>query len=79
MHAYPNLLIISGELQRAEASCKETFHVHERRCGGFQRSIPLPRVVTAEEIRASLRDGVLKVILPLLETPPGKSVQIRID
>lgn len=79
LHAYPNLLIVSGEVKRAEGPSDGHYHFHERRSGVFQRSIPLPHVVAAEGICASLRDGVLKVTLPLHETPPGKSVQIRID
>ena len=79
LHAYPNLLIVRGEVKRVEGPADERYHFHERRSGAFQRSIPLPHVVVAEGIRASLRDGVLRVTLPLLDTPPGESVQIRID
>jgi len=79
MHAYHNLLIVSGETRRAEDVADDKYHFHERRWGAFHRSIPLPYVISPENIKASLRDGVLKVTLPFEGKLPGKSVQVQIE
>lgn len=79
MHAYQNLLIVSGETRTHESIDATRYHIHERGVGPFHRSIPLPFSIQPEAIKASLRDGVLKVVLPLEGTQPGRSVQIEID
>jgi len=79
MHAYHNLLIISGESRPPADRPAEKFHFHERRWGAFHRSIPLPFMIRPEAIRASLRDGILSVTMPLESKKQGKSVQIQID
>lgn len=79
MHAYQNLLIISGELKAPRDLPAERYHFHERQWGAFHRSIPLPFVISPENIRASLRDGILQVTLPVEGKRPSKSVQVKID
>lgn len=78
MHAYQNLLIISGDTQPHPDVSNTTFHFKERCRGPFHRSIPLPFSIQAESIKASLRDGVLRVVLPLAGKRKGRSVQIEI-
>lgn len=78
MHAYQNLLIVSGETHAHDAVEETRYHFHERRRGPFHRSIPLPFSIHPEGIKASLRDGVLRVVLPLEGKRPKKSVQIEI-
>jgi HSP20 family protein len=47
------------------------YHQVERCYGRFLRSFPLPEVVDKDSIQATLKDGILKVILPkkVLESP----------
>ena len=78
MHAYQNLLVISGEIHAHEGIEESRYHFHERRRGPFQRSIPLPHSIHAERIKASLRDGTLKVVMPLEGKKKKKSVQVEI-
>lgn len=79
MHAYQNLLIVSGHTAAVGGVEESRFHFHERRGGAFHRSIPLPFAIQPESIKASLREGVLKVVLPLEGSRPSRSVQIEID
>jgi HSP20 family protein len=79
MHAYQNLLIIRGQTQTQNAVPEERYHIHERRGGAFHRSIPLPYPVSHDHIKASLRDGVLRVTLPLAGTQSSRKVQVQID
>jgi HSP20 family protein len=48
----------------------------ERLLGEFQRSITFPSPVQADKIKASLKDGILSIILPKIEK---KSVSIQVD
>jgi HSP20 family protein len=57
-------LIIRGE-SKAESEVKdEDYYRSERSFGSFYRRMPLPAGVTAEQIHASLTDGVLEVRVP---------------
>jgi HSP20 family protein len=57
-------LIIRGE-SKAETEVKdEDYYRSERSFGSFYRRMPLPAGVTAEQIHASLTDGVLEVRVP---------------
>ncbi len=57
-------LIIRGE-SKAESDVKEDdYYRSERSFGTFYRRMPLPAGVTAEQIQATLNDGVLEVRIP---------------
>ncbi len=76
-----NLLTISGE-KRAEKEEKGKRYYHvERSYGSFSRSIPLPGEVKEDKVEASLKDGLLKVILPKSEEAQQKhkSIPIKVD
>jgi len=79
MHAYHNLLIISGETRPDREIAADKFHFRERQWGPFQRSIPLPFVVVPENIKAALADGVLTVTLPVEGKRPSRSVRVKIE
>ena len=73
---HSNILTVSGEDETKIDETKEHggHAVHERRFGRFSRSIPVSHGIKEEEIRASLEDGVLNVILPRSapEAAPGR-------
>lgn len=51
----------------------------EFRYGSFFRSVPLPKGVKDEDIKATYKDGVLEVKAPVPETPaetPSQKIQI---
>lgn len=57
-------LIIRGE-RKSEEKVEETdFYRMERSHGTFYRRLPMPKGVTAEQIKAEYKDGVLKVTVP---------------
>jgi HSP20 family protein len=58
-----NQLTIKGE--RHEPACeKGSWHRRERACGKFARMFELPAFVDADQVRAEMKQGVLKVTLP---------------
>jgi HSP20 family protein len=67
-----NVLRIRGEKRSGAAQQGRRFHLMERAYGHFERSIPLPRGVDAENPEVAYRDGVLTVILPKTETVPPR-------
>ncbi|HMK60209.1 MAG TPA: Hsp20/alpha crystallin family protein [Dissulfurispiraceae bacterium] len=56
-----DFLKISGERRLLREG--RLYHQVERRYGPFSRKFSLPEVVDKDEIRATLKDGILKVIL----------------
>jgi HSP20 family protein len=57
-------LVISGE-SKAESEVKEEdYYRSERTFGSFYRRMPVPAGTTAQQITASLTDGVLQVTIP---------------
>lgn len=72
-----SILSLSGERRMEKEVKEENYHRIERSYGSFHRSFSLPRTVDREGIKASYKDGVLKVILPKKEEIKPK--QIKID
>jgi len=70
-----NQLRITGE-RRLQREGRH-YHQVERCYGRFLRSFTLPEVVDKDAIQATLKDGILKVILPkkVLESP--KPIEIK--
>jgi len=54
--------------ERSEHKGKEGYH-SEFRYGTFTRSVTLPPGVTQDDVRASYRDGLLEVRVPLPDEP----------
>jgi len=70
-----NTLSIEGE-RRPHRSMREGYHRVERVYGRFQRSFLLPGSVDQERIAATLRDGILKIVLPKKEETVKKHIEI---
>lgn len=72
-----NVLYVSGEKRYERESHGSTFHVMERAYGSFQRAIPLPRNVDADNAEASYRNGVLSIRLPKSGADNSRNVQVK--
>jgi len=57
-------LAIKGQRQEEHEEKKRDYHLMERSYGEFRRSIPLPHGVDTEKVKASFKNGVLRVHLP---------------
>lgn len=73
-----NILTISGNKQQEREEKEDRrYHLWERRYGSFQRSFTLPRTVSADEIEARFKDGILFVHMPKVEEAKGRKISIR--
>jgi HSP20 family protein len=70
-----NTLIIQGERRFIKDTPDENYIQIERPYGTFRRTFTIPRTIDHEGIKASYKDGVLRVILPRKsETQPKQIV-----
>jgi HSP20 family protein len=73
-----NILTIQGEKKQQKTVEEENFHRVERFYGTFSRSFNLPAGVKADQIKASFKDGVLKIILPKSEEAKTKIINVEV-
>ncbi|HEY3130494.1 MAG TPA: Hsp20/alpha crystallin family protein [Acidobacteriota bacterium] len=72
-----NTLTIRGERKFADEVNRENYHRIERAYGTFARSFTLPNVVDPENVEATFKDGILKLVLhKRVETRP-RSIKIE--
>jgi HSP20 family protein len=71
------LLTIQGERHFTDDASDQNFHRVERRYGSFRRSITLPAHVVADEVEASIEDGVLRILVPKAEEAKPKRIQVN--
>ncbi|MDX2413014.1 MAG: Hsp20/alpha crystallin family protein [Woeseiaceae bacterium] len=69
-------LTIEAEREFEEEANKDTFYRHELGYGEFMRSIVLPVDVDVEHIKAELKDGILKVVLPKTQAAERHTVEV---
>lgn len=60
-----NAVTITGERRDEREEKREGFYSSERSYGKFYRPLPLPQGVNTDDARASFRDGVLEVTMPV--------------
>jgi len=72
-------LNISGERkEEAEHKGAEGYRT-ERYFGRFQRSIPLPVPVQADQIHAEYKDGILTIRCPKTEEAKRKQIEVKLE
>ncbi len=71
-----NAVIIKGEVKREEEKKEGNFYRSERFYGVFERVIPLPAEVKADEAKASFENGILRLELP--KATAEKEVKIEV-
>jgi HSP20 family protein len=59
-----NTLTIQGERRFIKDASEENYIQIERPYGTFRRTFNLPRMIDQEGIKASYKDGVLRIVLP---------------
>jgi HSP20 family protein len=74
-----DILTVSGEKKQEWTEEKENIHRVERVYGSFRRSIRLPGDVDGAKVKATFKDGVLKVTLPKHEAKKPKEIPIQVS
>ncbi|EXJ77434.1 hypothetical protein A1O3_09660 [Capronia epimyces CBS 606.96] len=70
----------TGPKDVAKAEPKHTYWVSERQVGEFARSFAFPNPVDQDNVKASLKNGILSVVVPKLEKSRGaKRIQISAE
>lgn len=70
------VLLLRGE-RKVEKDVKgENYHRMERAYGAFLRSFSLPSGVEEDKISATLKDGVLEIVLPKRAESKPKQIQV---
>lgn len=72
-----NVLTLSGERKHEDRKENENEVRVERSFGKFVRSFTLPQNVDSENIKASYKDGVLRLTLPKREEARPKQIKIE--
>jgi len=75
-------LTVSGETKRSEEVEREAYFRIGRRYGRFHRSLPLPADIKDEKaISASVKDGILKVVVPLSKSVKerAKPIEVKVE
>jgi HSP20 family protein len=72
-------LTISGEKNKEEEIKEKDYYYCERSQGSFSRSVVLPSEVKTDQVKASMKDGVLEIRLPKTEEAKKKTVSVTIS
>jgi HSP20 family protein len=72
-----NMLIIRGERKFIKETPSGNYLQIERPYGTFQRTFAIPRVIDQEKIKATYKDGVLRVVLPKREEVHPKQILVE--
>ncbi|MFA7201729.1 MAG: Hsp20/alpha crystallin family protein [Candidatus Paceibacterota bacterium] len=75
----PESVIIKGTRNRKDKVHKNDFLHQECFWGKFSRSIILPQEIDPDTAQASLKDGVLKIVLPKIHRGQGKKIKVKLD
>jgi len=74
-----DILTVSGEKKQEKTEEGENVRRVERSYGYFKRSMTLPAHVDADKVKAALKEGVLKVTMPKLESEKPKEISIQVS
>lgn len=70
-------LTIQGERKFVKESPEENYVQIERPYGTFRRTFSIPRTIDQESIKASYKDGVLRIILPRRQEIQPKQIVVE--
>lgn len=73
-----NVLTIKGERPLEEGIKKEGYLSLERAYGRFSRSFSLPNAVDQGKVKASHKDGILRLVLPKKEETKPKQIKVEV-
>jgi len=79
LEVHDDRLILQGERRNEQTQNEGGLYRSERSYGSFYRAIPLPDGVDPDQVRASFKDGVLEVTVPMpdrRQQAQGRKIEI---
>ena len=73
------VLSIQGEKKAKAEKEHKGMRLLERYYGSFSRSFTLPSTVDTEKVEATLKDGVLRIVLNKIEKAKAKQIEVKTD
>ena len=70
---------ITGERRLERDEERDGVHITEVRYGAFTRVIPLPTGAQVDDARATMRDGVLEIVVPAPSNESNRSRRVEIE
>ena len=70
-------LTIKGEKKREKEEKEENYHRVERSYGSFNRTVELPVEVEPDQVEASYKKGVLKIVMKKSKESESKKINIK--
>ena len=70
-------LTVEGERKFLKETPEENYIQIERSYGTFRRTFAIPRMIDQEKIKASYKDGVLRIVLPKKEHVYPKQISVE--
>jgi len=74
-----NVLTLKGERKFEKETKEENYHRIERSYGSFSRSFTIPGSIDKEKVKASYKNGVLKITMTKKEESKPKQITVNID
>ncbi len=71
-----NRLTLKGQRQQKQME-SGTWHRRERIHGEFRRSIDLPSVIDADRVEATLKHGLLTIVMPKRDEVKPRKIEVR--
>lgn len=72
-----NTLTIKGQMRKETKEEKDQYFRSEIVQGNFSRSVYIPADVDSSKVNAVLKDGVLEITLPKLESSKRRSIKVQ--
>ena len=70
------VLNIQGEKKQEKKEKDHTHHLQERYYGSFSRSFTLPSTVDTSKVEATLKEGVLRIVLNKREEVKARRIEV---
>lgn len=72
-----DMLTIQGERKEQKEEANRRFHRREQMFGSFSRSLRLPCAVNGEKVKASMKNGVMTIVLPKAAEHVGRRIAVE--
>ncbi len=73
----PTTIVLEGKRHRDHHTQKHNYMIDECHWGAFAREITLPVEIDADSAQASIKNGVLRIVMPMLGAKDHHKVRVQ--